>query len=338
MPARKSTKRKPSSDARRGDTRPPMERMQRIHQAIQLGDFPNASTLARAIEVSHKTIARDIVFMRDRMSLPIGYDAARFGYYYTEEVSAFPSMQITEGELFALLVAEKALQQYRGTNFEKPLVSAFKKMADSLPETVSLQLADWDQAISFRMSAVPVLDLKMFDTLAKAATNRQQVEIVYRKAGAATGQPRVVDPFQLANINGEWFLFAYDHLRQDVRTFAPGRIQSVTLTGATFARPRRFSIENRLRDSFGVIAGEKAQEVVIRFSPAVAQFIREKRWHASQELKELNGGELELRLMLSNLVEVQRWVLGWGGNARVIKPPELVQRVREEAKRILSAH
>lgn len=311
-----------------------MERMNRIHQAIQRGDFPNATTLSQEIEVSVKTIMRDLDFMRDRLTLPIAYEPVRHGYHYTEEVGAFPTMQITEGELFALLVAEKALQQYRGTNFEKPLVSAFRKMADSLPETVSLHLADWDQAISFRMSAVPLLDLETFDTLAKAAAQRQQVEIVYRKAGQAAGQARVVDPLQLANINGEWFLFAFDHLRGDLRTFAPGRIQSVQLTGRTFERPRKFSLESRLRDSFGVMSGGDPQEVVIRFSAFAAEYIREKRWHASQQMKELKNGGLELRLKVSSLVEVQRWVLGWGGNATVVQPPELAQRIREEARRI----
>ena len=99
-------------------SRPPLERMLRIHQALQSGKFPNASTLAREIEVATKTIHRDIEFMRDRLGLPVEYDSARIGYHYTEQVSAFPNIQITEGELFALIVAEKALQQYRGTNFE----------------------------------------------------------------------------------------------------------------------------------------------------------------------------------------------------------------------------
>ena len=86
-------------------------------------------------------------------------------------------MQITEGELFALVVAEKALQQYRGTSFEKPLFSAIKKMEQSLPDTISLNLAEWEQTISFRTSAEPILDLKIFDTLAKATAQRQQLRI-----------------------------------------------------------------------------------------------------------------------------------------------------------------
>src|SRR5882762_1997274 len=83
-------------------SRPPLERMLRIHQAIASGKYPNATTLAAGIEVVTKTIHRDIEFMRDRLGLPVEYDPRRYGYYYAQEVSAFPTLQITEGELFAL--------------------------------------------------------------------------------------------------------------------------------------------------------------------------------------------------------------------------------------------
>lgn len=327
-----------SGGGRQGDTRPPMERMMRIHQSIQAGGYPNATTLARELDVSAKSIQRDLDFMRDRLDLPLAYHPQRYGYHYTEEVSAFPSLQITEGELFALLVAEKALQQYRGTSFEKPLVSAFKKMAAALPDTVSIHLADWDQAISFRTSAMPILDLEAFDALARAAARREQLEIVYRKPGAAAGEKRVIDPYQLANINGEWFLFAFDHLRKDLRTFAPSRIQAVTRTGKTFTRPKRFSIDHRLRDSFGVLSGKETHNVKIQFNAFAAEFIREKRWHASQVIKPLPNGGVEISLKLSSLIEVQRWVLGWGGNAVVVEPRELVELIRGEAARISAAY
>lgn len=315
--------------------RPPLERMLRIHQAIQEGGHPNASKLALELEVSTKSVHRDLEFMRDRMNLPLEYDAARGGYHYTETVSAFPTMQITEGELFALLVAEKALQQYRGTSFEKPLLSAFKKMSASLPDTISLNLADWEQAISFRTRAEPVVNLEIFDALGKAVAQRRQVELTYRKAGQRQAELRVVDPYHLANINGEWFLFAFDHLRKDVRTFVPARIKEMRLTGRTFPRPQKFSLEKRLRDSFGVHFAQGEFQVVIRFTETVADYIREKKWHDSQELQELKAGGVELRLKLSSLLEVERWVLSWGGNAVVVKPAELAEMVKKSAEKIL---
>jgi proteasome accessory factor B len=318
-------------------SRAPMERMIRIHQSIMSGNYPNAATLAGELEVSAKSIYRDLEFMRDRMGLPLAYDGKRSGFRYTENVSAFPALQITEGELFALVVAEKALQQYRGTNFEKPLMSAFKKMSASLPDTISVNMADWEQTISFQTRAEPILNLEIISELGKATARRQQLEMSYRKPGQRKVEKRVVDPYHLSNINGEWFLFAYDHLRKDVRTFVPARIKEMKLTGQTFPRPQKFSVEKRLRDSFGVHSAKGEFQVGIRFNYIVADYIREKRWHDSQKLKELRDGGVELHLKLSSLEEIERWVLCWGGNAVVLGPPELAEMVKRSAKRILKS-
>ena len=316
-------------------SRPPLERMLRIHQALQAGGFPNASKLAREVEVSTKTIHRDIEFMRDRLNLPIEFAPSNNGYFYDGEVNAFPTMQITEGEIFALVVAEKALQQYRGTSFEKPLLSAIKKMEQALPDTISLNLADIEQTISFRTRAEPILNLEIFDTLAKAVAQRQQLELHYRKPGQPV-EKRLVDAYHLANINGEWYLFAYDHARKDLRTFVPARIQSVKPTGKTFERTQKFSLEKRLRDSFGVHAGEGEFDVVIRFNARAADYIREKKWHPSQTLRDLKDGGAELKMKLSSLAEVQRWVLSWGGDAKVLQPKQLAESVRAAAQKILT--
>jgi proteasome accessory factor B len=312
--------------------------MLRIHRAMQSGNYPNATALAGELEVSTKSIYRDIDFMRDRLELPVAFDVVRNGFHYTEEVGSFPTLQITEGELFALLVAEKALRQYRGTTFEKPLLSAFKKMASALPDTISLNLADWEQTISFRTSAEPILNLEIFDTLARATAQHQQLELTYRKPGRRETEPRVVDPYHLANINGEWFLFAHCHLRNDIRTFVPGRILQVKPTGRGFVRPSKFSLEKRLRDSFGVLSGPGEFDVRIRFDELAADYIREKRWHASQRLIELEDGGVELRLKLSSLVEIQRWILSWGGRAAVLAPVELADSVKAAARAILEKY
>ncbi len=318
-------------------SRPPLERMLRIHQAIQSGSFPNATRLAGEIEVCAKTILRDLEFMRDRLELPVAYDPVRFGYYYAGEVTGFPGLQITEGELFALLVAEKALQQYRGTPFEQPLLSAFRKMSQALPDTISLNLADWEQTISFRVSAEPVVPVEIFDALARAAAGRWQLALEYRKPGRRAAETRVVDPYHLANINGEWFLFAHCHLRRELRTFVPARIVGVRETGERFERPPGFSVEERLRHSFGVVSGQGEYGVVVRFTGLVADYVREKRWHPSQELRERADGGVDLHLRLSSLAEVQRWVLSWGGQAQVLAPPELAASVLGAARAIVAA-
>lgn len=336
--------RAPRRDRRKGmsehlpHTRPPLERMLQIHQAIHEAGYPNATQLARRMEVSTKSIHRDIEFMRDRLGLPVAFDARRNGYYYTEEVGQFPTLRVTEGELFALVVAEKSLQQYRGTPFEKPLVSAFRKMCDALPRAVSFNLNDWERSISFRTSVQPVVDLEVFGVLARAAAQQRRLRLRYRKPGSSTAEDRVVDPYHLANINGEWFLFAWCHLRQDFRTFVPARMEAVEALEECFRASHHFDLEQRLRDSFGVVAGTGDYQVTIRFAPAAADYIAEKQWHASQRIENLDDGSLLLHLRLSSLEEVRRWVLSWGDQATVLSPPELRTRLQAVAAGMKAAY
>jgi predicted DNA-binding transcriptional regulator YafY len=70
-------------------SRPPLQRMIRIHDAIQSGRYPNCVEMAVEMEVSHKTAKRDIEFMRDRVNLPIGFDPHRKGYFYTRPGTGF---------------------------------------------------------------------------------------------------------------------------------------------------------------------------------------------------------------------------------------------------------
>ena len=115
----------------------------------------------------------------------------------------------------------------------------------------------------------------------------------------------------------------------------PGRIRQAVSTGKTFERTEKFSLESRLRDSFGVHSGDGKYEVLLRFNPRAADYVREKKWHSSQELRELKDGGVELSLKLSSLAEIQRWVLSWGGEVKVLKPKELAEAIRESARQML---
>jgi predicted DNA-binding transcriptional regulator YafY len=159
--------------------------------------------------------------------------------------------------------------------------------------------------------------------------------LTYRKPASKGVEERLIDPYHLANINGEWYLYAWCHLRKDIRTFVPARIIDVKLTGKTFKRPADFSVDKLLRDSFGVMTGKECFDVTVRFDELVADYIREKIWHPSQTLRELPNGEVELRLKLSSLVEISRWILGWGGRAVAVTPPALADMVKDSARSIL---
>jgi proteasome accessory factor B len=318
-------------------SRPPLERMMKIHAELVANRFPNAVQLGNQFEVSSKTILRDLEFMRDRLMLPVEFNSSRRGFYYSEEVDAFPTLSITEGELISLLIAEKALQQYRGTPFERKLQAAVRKLADTLPSTVSVNMADWDQSISFRTTAEPLLDLPLLEKLAQAIQRRQEIAFGYRKPGGERIERRTVEPYHLTNVNGDWYLFGYDQLRKAIRTFVPARMRDLEMTGRRFTKPEGFELRQQLKDSFGVHSREGEFRVILVCEASIADYIREKKWHPSQKTRELGDGKLELELKLGSLKEIQRWILGWGGAVRVVAPEELKTGIHNAAKALIKS-
>lgn len=306
-------------------------RMMRLHEEIAQGNYPNCSKLARDLEVAPKTIQRDIDFMRDQLGLPIEYDERSYGFYYTETVTHFPTVQVSEGELVALFVAQKALSQYRGTVFERPLAAAFEKLTKGLREQVSFEMGHWDASFSFRSTGTALTDLELFESLSKAVVHSREVIFEYRKLDSQAPEKRRVWPYHLASVDNQWYLFGHDVERDGMRTFALPRIGKAEVTGARFKQRKDFSLAKMLRHSFGVFSGEETYEVRVEFRSWAARMVKEKQWHPSQKLVDKGDGRVELMLVLGSLYEIKRWILSWGEFARVLGPPELVESVRQSA-------
>jgi proteasome accessory factor B len=315
-------------------SRPPLERMMRLHAALKARKFPNCRKIAEELEVSSKTIQRDIDFMKYRLGLPIEYHPQEFGFYYTEPVTAFPNIEVSEGEITALLVAQKAMSQYQGTPFERPLQSAFRKMTDGLKDRVSFAWHDMEDAISFRSAGASISDLELFETVSKAVVRSVEIEFEYRKLQSAGYESRRVRPYHLGCLENQWYLFGEDQERRQIRTFALPRIRKVTLTTKGFHRPADFSIAQILSGSFGVHSAGRTQRIRIQFDPFAARLVAERTWHESQRVKEKPDGSIILELELGGLQEIERWILSWGKHARVLAPKELCTRIRDEATAI----
>jgi len=300
-----------------------MERMLLIHGRIRNGTFPNCLQLAREIEVSSRTIKRDVDFMKVRLNMPIEFDARRKGYRYTQAVEQFPAAPISEAELFALLVAHKAVSQYRGTPFAAPLHAAFQKLTAQMNRENPLHLSQLEQALSFHPFAPDDADLEIFEKVSQAIGNRRVLKFEYRKPAAKHGQARKVMPYHLACVDNRWYMVGHDMARHALRTFALARMQHPNLMATTFQPPKDFSIEKYLKGSFGIFTGDDDFEVVIEFDAWASALVRERKWHPTQELQELANGRARLALRLAGLPEIERWVLSWGAHATVIRPETL---------------
>src|ERR1700758_320638 len=325
-----------SAKTRTLHSRPPLYRFQEIFHAIKTGRYPNRTQLARTIEVTTKTIQRDIDYMRYQLNVPIEFDYARGGYYFTKPITELPLFQLTEAELVSVFVAQKALEAYKGTAFEQPLRAAFQKLqAATGSANISVSWEDLDSAISFRQFSAYLPDATIFSELAKAIQNKEVVEFGYKKLDAKAFEKRTIEPWHLACVSGQWYLLGYDRNRKARRIFVLARMQKVSRTDHKFSnsRPGEGEIQRLFRNSFQIWQSENAdlEQIALRFSRRAAQLVRERNWHASQQIQELADGNLELSLTLNSLEEIIPWILSWGKNCEVVRPAKLRKKVKNFA-------
>jgi predicted DNA-binding transcriptional regulator YafY len=130
------------------------------------------------------------------------------------------------------------------------------------------------------------------------------------------------------------YLFGYVAEYKQIRTFAIERIQSIEKLHDRFERPPDFSVETYLESSFGVVK-EDPFDVEIIFGADVAEHVRSRVWHPSQQCREMDGGRIRMKMHVGGEFELVSWILSFGPSAHVVSPERLLRRVERELARAL---
>lgn len=307
-----------------------LERCMEIDRRIRDGQYPNPNQLAEHFGVSRRAIFDDRTFMIDRMGAPIEFDRDRDGWYYTDETWSLASVIVTEGELLAFFLSVEISKRYLGTGLEKTLRSAVEKLSKTIKGAITVDLETLRSHYSFSGPSLLVENEQALIDLHHAIADSRRVWMRYYTASRNEHTERVVHPYHLINIRGDWYLVAYDEFRQELRSFSIARIEDWKLQTEKFKRDPEFSITKYMGSAFQAERGGEAVEVVIQFAPQAARYIREKHWHDTQTIEELADGGLLLRFQTGGLGEVKRWVLQYGGDAEVIAPEQLREDCKNE--------
>src|SRR5204863_8988076 len=135
----------------------------------------------------------------------------------------------------------------------------FSKLVSSLEGELSVAWEDLDAAISFRDIETDAGDMEALHHLSRAIRNRREVQFEYHKLEAApgdnrrgppAGETRRVQPYHLACVGNQWYLFGYDLMRQAIRKFVPTRMSHLRVLETRFQRPKNFSVDKLLPGSF----------------------------------------------------------------------------------------
>jgi len=310
-----------------------LRRLLAFDERVRSSQYPNCIRFAAEWEVSRKTVQRDVEYLRDQLGAPLAYDQRRQGYSYTDRNWFLPAIGMSEGDLVLLMVGARATEQYRGSPIAAEIDRIFQKIATMLPERLTIRPETVFSAFSFIGPPSKPVDTATWTTLVRGLLNRRSVDVSYRAFDAEQYTPRRIDPYHIANLHGEWYVFARCQVKGDVRQFAIPRVEKAELTDEEFTVPAAFSARERLGSAFARFAGDASvKRVRLLFSAAVERWVTDCQWHPSQRLRKRRDGRLDLSFDATGLLEVKRWVLGWGRDVRVVAPRELRQMVQEEIR------
>lgn len=311
-----------------------------LHERLAAGRPVDLAALSRELEISVRTLKRDIERLRDFHAAPIAWERAARAYRYTAPFDLLTGLHLDADEALALVLAGRSFAAWAASPLGRTLSAAFGKIARFAGCAVSIPADDLRAALHQPDSDDPALDAehRHFARLLDLVLARRETELVYQKPSSPRAERRLVRPLHLACLDHRWTLVAEDPARAGWRKFILSRIREVGPAGARFSPPPAEMIKQHLAGSLGRFTGEQLQEVRLRFDVVAAPYVRERPWHASQTLADLPDGAVEATLRLNNLIDVKRRILANGRHVEALAPPELRAALAEEIAALARAY
>ncbi len=320
--------------------KPQYKRLLFIDKMIRAGKYPSCASLAAEWEVSAKTIQRDIDYLKYEMDAPIEYDKSRHGIYYNDKTWFLPAVLLSEGDILALLVGTHALEMYKGTPVAEELKSIYTRLAQLLPDKISMAPELIFNRFSFYGAPARPISADIWKTLIRAVLTQRVLHMDYASPRSKDPKQHTIHPLHLANIEGDWYVLAFETRWEDIAQFAVSRIMKAELKDEAFTMPKGFDAQRMMNDRFGkFVHASEGTKIAVRllFKAKIAASIAEKTWHPEQELKWHRDGQLELAFPVRDLRDIMPWLLSHGSAVRPLAPQKLRAMVNAELEKMLAA-
>lgn len=318
-----------------------IHRLLKIITLIQAERGWNAKRLAEVCDTSERNVYRDMQMLQ----------GAGIPYYHDEETNGYrirrdffmPPVELTFEESLALIVLAGQIGDKEQIPFTKAAARVVAKVKGQLPDKVRKELADLDQHIEVQLARASSEDgiQDVYDHVRNAIADRRALECSYEsianrdKAGGDTEVFRF-DPYRLFFDQRAWYAVGHHHGRGEVRKLRLDRFSKVAPTDKAYAIPDGFSMEEHLGKAWRMIRGDTTYRVELHFDAEFADTIANTHWHQTQDIQWLEDDSIRFRCEVDGLDEIVWWVLSMGPHCVVLKPAELVERVRSLAGRIVA--
>lgn len=293
-----------------------------------------ATELGDELSVSERTVHRYMAMLED-MGIPIYSERGPYGGFSLVRGYKLPPLIFTAEEATVLYMGANLMREIWGQTYDAAVTSVTAKLDNVLPDDLRQEVTLARQSLV--ISGLTARDYRPWartiHILRECIANRRCVALKYHSFELEETE-RVVEPYALTLQWGLWYMVGFCRLRQGLRTFRIDRILELKPIENCFAMPRDFDVREYMARTMHF---EPTYRVEIHLTAEVAPQVRERQGHW-MHITDHSDGSITARFGVPNLDWVLGWVLGYGGQARAIEPPELLERVREAAAGALRRH
>lgn len=319
------------------------ERFYKIQSMLMAQPSVKMRQMLETLEVSRATLNRDLAYMRDRLGIPFAWDANLRGYALTQQPTdartfELPGVWFSEQEILSVLTMLEMISKLEPGGLLAPHLQPIKSRLESLLN----EGTGSSKEASARIRIIPMGQRKVsgeyFKLLAQAMVNRKRIKISYYSRQTCTTTEREVSPQHLVYYRDNWYLDAYCHLREGLRSFAADAIEAVDLLEGKAIDVDVNTLREVFESSYGIFNGKHRQVARLKFTPFRAQWVANEVWHPEQVSAMLPDGSYQLEIPYGEDWELVQDILRQGSDVEVLEPSSLREKVRETLEKMVARY
>lgn len=319
-----------------------LERLQKINQMIHERTSVPINSFLHELEISLATFKRDLEKLRSHFNAPIIYDHESGGYKFDKPNSGkkfeLPGMWFDESEATALVLMQHLLSGLDQGGLIGPHIAPLMSRIDAIlgnGETSSKELRKRIKVLGMGSRKTAI---KNFAEIGRALLNRNRLNITYYARSTDTESQREISPQSLVYYRDNWYLDAYCHLRNDLRSFAVDGIKTCSVLDKKAQEIPNKDLEDNFANSYGIFSGKATQTAKLRFTPERARWVASETWHPKQIGSFDKDGYYTLEFNYNQEPELIMDILKHGSHVEVLAPTSLRKKIKIELEKTLQQY
>jgi predicted DNA-binding transcriptional regulator YafY len=316
------------------------ERFYKIDRLLRENRSVSVERFLEELSISKATFKRDIEYMRDRLGAPISWDRDLRGYLFDHDLDDLPAYELpgiwfNQSEIFALLSMESLLSQIQPGLLGQRLDPLKQKLHD-LMEVGEYSVDVIKNRIKILNMGSRSRNIKHFEVIALSLMKQSQLEITYYVRSRDELTERPVSPQRIIYYRDNWYLDAWCHVANSVRSFSLDAVQSAVLSENEALRCDEQELDAVLGAGYGIFSGTDLHWATLKFRPERAKWVSLEEWHPSQRTKFDHEGYFILEIPYTEEHELVMDILRFGPDVEVLEPASLrsvvIKKINEMSK------